>query len=83
MSPAAFIDANILIYASGREHPQKEPCARVLVMAAQRPLSFVTSSEVIQELLHLYIAQDRWGLGREAVHSFAQVMHGRHCLYQQ
>ncbi len=77
MSPAAFIDANILVYASGREHPQKEPCARVLMMAADRPLSFVTSSEVIQELLHLYIAQGRWVLGREAVRSFAQVMHGR------
>ena len=77
MSPAAFIDANILIYASGREHPQKEPCARVLMMAAERPLSFVTNAEVVQELVHRYIAQGRWGLGREAVHSFAQVMHGR------
>ena len=25
MSPAAFIDANVPIYASGREHPNKEP----------------------------------------------------------
>ena len=77
MSPAAFIDANIFIYAAGREHPQKEPCTRVLMMAAEHPLSFVTNSEVVQELVHRYIAQGRWALGREAVHSFAQVMHGR------
>ena len=77
MSPAAFIDANIFIYAAGREHPQKEPCVRVLAMATERPLPFVTNSEVIQELLHLYMAQGRWALGRGAVHSFAQLMHGR------
>ena len=77
MSPAAFIDANIFIYAAGREHPQKEPCVRVLAMATECPLPFVTNSEVIQELLHLYMAQGRWALGRGAVHSFAQLMHGR------
>ena len=77
MSPAAFIDANILIYASGREHPQKEPCVRVLAMATERPLPFVTSSEVIQEILHRYRAQGRWALGREVIHSFAHMMHGR------
>ena len=42
MSPAAFIDANVPIYASGREHPNKAPCTRVLMMVAEHPLSFVT-----------------------------------------
>ena len=37
MSPAAFIDANAPIYASGREHVHKEPCARVLMMVAEHP----------------------------------------------
>ena len=77
MSPAAFIDANVPIYASGREHPNKEPCARVLMMAAEHPLSFVTDVEVLQELVHRYLASERWVLGREVLRGFAEVMHGR------
>ena len=77
MSPAAFIDANVPIYASGREHSNKEPCARVLMMAAEHPLSFVTDVEVLQELVHRYLASRRWALGREVLQGFAEVMHGR------
>ena len=46
MSPPAFTDANVPIYAAGREHDNKEPCARVLMMAAEHPQSFVTDVEV-------------------------------------
>ena len=60
MSPPVFIDANVPIYASGRKHPNKEPCARVLTMAAEHPWSFVTDAEVLQELLHRYLASGRW-----------------------
>ena len=77
MSPPAFIDANVPIYAAGRDHPKKEPCTRVLEMVAEHPRSFVTDSEVLQELLHRYIAVDRWALGREVLRSFAEVMHDR------
>ena len=77
MTPAAFIDANVPIYASGREHPSKEPCARVLMMAAESPLSFVTDAEVLQELLHRYLASGRWTLGREVLRGFSEVMHDR------
>ena len=77
MGPAAFIDANIPIYAAGRDHPNKEPCARVLMMAAEHPLSFVTDCEVLQELLHRYLASGRWSLGREVLHAFAEVMRDR------
>ena len=77
MSPAAFIDANIPIYAAGREHPYKAPCARVLMLAAEHPRSFVTDAEVLQELVHRYVASGRWALGREVLHGFAEVMHDR------
>lgn len=39
MSPAVFIDANVPIYAGGRNHPSKEPSARVLLMVVEHPLS--------------------------------------------
>ena len=77
MSPAAFIDANVPIYAAGRDYPYKEPCARVLSMVSEHPDSFVTDAEVLQELLHRYLASRRWELGREVLHSFAELMHDR------
>ena len=77
MSPAVFIDANVPIYAAGGNHPLKEPCARILRSAAEDPQSFVTDSEVLQELLHRYLALGRWALGREVLRAFAEAMHGR------
>ena len=77
MSPAAFIDANVPIYASGRPHPNKEPCLRILRLVAEQPWSFVTDVEVLQELLHRYLSSERWALGREVLLGFAEVMHDR------
>ena len=74
MSPAVFLDANVPIYASGREHPNKVHCARILMMAAENPLSFVTDAEVLQELVHRYLSERRWALGSEVVKGFAEVM---------
>ena len=77
MTPAAFIDANVPIYASGRAHPYKDACIQVLMMAAKRPLAFVTDVEVLQELLHRYIALRQLPLGREVIQDFAEAMRGR------
>ena len=77
MSPAVFIDANVPIYAAGRDHPYKEPCARILRVLADAPESFVTNSEVLQEIMHRYLASGRWTLGREVVRAFAEAMRGR------
>ena len=77
MSRAVFIDANVPIYAAGRDHPNKTWCAQVLVMAAEHPLVFVTDAEVLQELLHRYVASGRWALGREVLREFVEVMRGR------
>ena len=77
MSLVAFIDANVPIYAAGRAHSYKEPCADILGLVAESPLSFVTDAEVLQELVHRYLAQDRWALGREVLRAFALVMQDR------
>ena len=77
MNPAVFIDANVPIYAAGREHAYKEPCGRIITMIAEHPASFVTDVEVLQELLHRYMASRRLALGREVLQGFAEVMHGR------
>ena len=47
------------------------------MVAAGHPLSFVTNAEVLQELVHRYLAIRLWALGREVVKSFAEVMQDR------
>ncbi len=48
MSRPTFLDANVPIYAAGRPHRLKEPCAQVLMLAAERPEAFLTDAEVLQ-----------------------------------
>jgi predicted nucleic acid-binding protein len=77
MSPPVFIDANVPIYAAGRPHPLKEPCARIIRLAAEHPRAFFTDAEVLQELLHRYLALRLWPQGREVLKRFSAVMHER------
>ncbi len=77
MIPAVFIDANVPIYAAGRDHPYKEPCSRILRIMGDDPESFVTDAEVLQELVHLYLSSRRWAAGREVALDFAEAMSGR------
>ena len=49
-----LIDTNIIIYAVGRPHPYKEPCARILRDASADADAYTIDAEVLQELLHVY-----------------------------
>ncbi len=42
MSPVAFLDATVPLYAAGRSHPLKEPCAQIPLLVAEYPQAFVT-----------------------------------------
>ncbi len=77
MSPVAFLDTNVPIYAAGRPHPLKEPCAQILLLVAEHPQAFVTDAEVLQELLHRYLALRLWPHGREVFRAFAELMQER------
>ncbi len=77
MSPLTFLDANVPIYAAGRPHRLKEPCAQVLMLAAERPEAFLIDAEVLQELLHRYLALRLWPEGRDVFHGFADLMRER------
>lgn len=46
-----FLDANVFLYAAGRDHPLREPCRRVLRKVEDGSLPSNTSAEVVQELL--------------------------------
>ena len=73
-NPRVFVDANIPMYAAGSEHPLRAPCARVMGIIAAHPSRFVTDAEVFQEIIHRYVAERRWPLGREVFNRFARAM---------
>jgi len=77
MSPPTFLDANVPIYAAGRPHRLKEPSAHVLMLVAERPEAFLTDAEVLQGLLHRYLALRLWAQGRDVFRHFAELMRER------
>jgi predicted nucleic acid-binding protein len=50
-----LIDANIFMYAAGRESPQRLPCQRFLDrIVAGEAAAACTNTEILQEILHRY-----------------------------
>ncbi len=54
-----FVDTNVFVYAVGRAHPLRDPARRILLDAADDSEALVTSCEVLQELLHVYLPVER------------------------
>ena len=55
-----LVDANILMYAAGTEHPNKVPSVRFLEKVADGSIDATLDAEVLQEVLHRYRAINRW-----------------------
>ena len=55
-----LIDANVLMYAVGAEHPHKQPCVRLLERIGAGEVEAVVDAETLQELLHRYRSLNRW-----------------------
>lgn len=62
-----FVDTSIVMYAAGAEHPHRASCRLVLRRVADGSIDAVTSTEVVQEILHRF-AQGR----RETGHRMAR-----------
>ena len=54
-----FIDSNIPMYLVGAPHPHKSDAQRLLESAISAGERLVTDVEVLQEILHRYVAIDR------------------------
>jgi predicted nucleic acid-binding protein len=54
-----FIDSNVPMYLVGRTHPHKADAERLLTAALTADERLVTSAEVLQEILHRYVAINR------------------------
>jgi predicted nucleic acid-binding protein len=56
MSEAIFVDANIIMYAVGAEHPYRQSCQASLTKIADEQVYALVSSEIHQEILHRYLS---------------------------
>ncbi len=55
-----FVDANVLMYAVGREHPLRAEARAFFEESLASNEALVTSAEVLQELLHAYLRAGRF-----------------------
>jgi predicted nucleic acid-binding protein len=51
-----FIDAAVVMYASGAEHPYRDACRAILEAVGAGRLDVTTSVEVVQEIGHRYVS---------------------------
>ncbi len=67
-----FVDSNIPMYLVGSDHRHKADARHLLESAIAGSERLVTSSEVLQEILHRYVAIDR----RDAIQPAFEVLLG-------
>lgn len=54
-----FVDSNVPMYLVGAAHPHKVDAQHLLERCIADPQLLVTDAEVLQEILHRYVALDR------------------------
>ena len=54
-----FVDSNVFIYAVGRPHPLRDEAQSFFIESRGESKRLVTSAEVLQELLHVYLPVGR------------------------
>ena len=59
-----LVDANVIMYAAGAEHPHKRPSVTFLERVARGEVEATIDAEVLQEILNRYRAIGRWEDGR-------------------
>jgi predicted nucleic acid-binding protein len=68
-----LVDSNVLMYAAGTDHPNKQPSVDWLERVARGELEVTIDAEVLQEILHRYRAIRRWEDGRR-VYDLARTL---------
>ena len=82
-----FIDTAVVMYAAGADHQLKEPCQRILTRVADGGLDAVVSVEVVQEILHRFMALRRpeqgASIARDTLDLFAPVLPVTHAVMRR
>jgi predicted nucleic acid-binding protein len=83
----AFIDTAVPMYAAGADHPLREPCVRILELIRRGDLDGVTSTEVVQEITHRFLAVRRPEFAKQlaidVLDLFAPVLPITHALMRR
>lgn len=74
MAERAFLDANVPMYATGREHPSRESSRAIMRAIVERPEACWTSAEVLQELYHLSIRRRETARGATAIRTLSTLL---------
>lgn len=74
LEPAVFIDANVVMYAVGPEHPNRPGCVAFLREVASHPGRCFSSAEVLQEILHVYLRRGQLHQARSAIAALASTL---------
>jgi uncharacterized protein len=69
-----FLDVNIPMYAAGREHPYREPCAWVMTEIAEGRIAAAIDTEIIQEVLYRYGALRQWRIGVSLAENLLKIV---------
>ena len=72
---AVFLDTSVVMYAAGAAHSLRDPCQRALRTAVEQDIPLVTSSEVLQEMLHRYVSIGRPELARQVLETTRDLCH--------
>lgn len=82
-----FVDTAVLMYASGSPHALRGPCRRILERVGDGELDAVISVEVVQEIIHRFLAlrQPERGaaIARDALDLFAPVLPVTHATMRR
>ena len=82
-----FVDTNVVMYAAGDDHPLRDPCRAIVDAIGKRSIPAATSVEVVQEILHRYVAIDRTtgglALAEQTMDLFAPVLPITHTLMRR
>lgn len=72
------VDTTVLVYAVGADHPLRDPCQALLEAIRQRQVRATTTSQVIQEFVHVRARRrdraDAATLGRWYAQAFAPLL---------
>lgn len=69
-----FIDTNIPMYAAGSEHPNRQPSQKILEKISKQQIFGVTSTEVLQEILHRYQSINMLSSGIKIFEEFSNIV---------
>jgi predicted nucleic acid-binding protein len=69
-----FLDTNVFLYAIGGESPHRDSCRNLLAAVGKGDVDAVTSSEILQEVLHIRTRRVDLADGIQAARSAASMV---------